>query len=296
MIMAEIWFADFVLKALIAGLGIAVICGVMGCFVVWRKMAYFGDSLAHSALLGIAIGLAAGITMSVAVTMVCLTFAVLLFWLQHRGVLATDTLLGILSHGALSAGIVLLSLMKIPVDLHGLLFGDILTVTPMDLTLIASGLVVILGVMVKFWAPLVLATVSEDLAKAEGVNTKFLQLLILILMTITVAVSVRMVGVLLITSMLIIPAATARPLTRSPEAMAITAIAIGIMAVISGMVVSIEANTPTGPSMVVMLAAFFCAGDDNNRRDGEIEIHPYPLKRLIAGDFTPYSKGRGGRP
>ena len=257
MIMAEIWFADFVLKALIAGLGIAVICGVMGCFVVWRKMAYFGDSLAHSALLGIAIGLAAGITMSVAVTMVCLTFAVLLFWLQHRGVLATDTLLGILSHGALSAGIVLLSLMKIPVDLHGLLFGDILTVTPMDLTLIASGLVVILGVMVKFWSPLVLATVSEDLAKAEGVNTKFLQLLILILMTITVAVSVRMVGVLLITSMLIIPAATARPLTRSPEAMAITAIAIGIMAVISGMVVSIEANTPTGPSMVVMLAAFF---------------------------------------
>ena len=257
MIMAEIWFADFVLKALIAGLGIAVICGVMGCFVVWRKMAYFGDSLAHSALLGIAIGLAAGITMSVAVTMVCLTFAVLLFWLQHRGVLATDTLLGILSHGALSAGIVLLSLMKIPVDLHGLLFGDILTVTPMDLTLIASGLVVILGVMIKFWSPLVLATVSEDLAKAEGVNTKFLQLLILILMTITVAVSVRMVGVLLITSMLIIPAATARPLTRSPEAMAITAITIGMMAVISGMVVSIEANTPTGPSMVVMLAAFF---------------------------------------
>ena len=257
MIMAEIWFADFVLKALIAGLGIAVICGVMGCFVVWRKMAYFGDSLAHSALLGIAIGLAAGITMSVAVTMVCLTFAVLLFWLQHRGVLATDTLLGILSHGALSAGIVLLSLMKIPVDLHGLLFGDILTVTPMDLTLIASGLVVILGAMIKFWSPLVLATVSEDLAKAEGVNTKFLQLLILMLMTITVAVSVRMVGVLLITSMLIIPAATARPLTRSPEAMAITAIAIGMMAVISGMVVSIEANTPTGPSMVVMLAAFF---------------------------------------
>ena len=254
---ADIWLADFVINALLAGLGIAVICGMMGCFVVWRKMAYFGDSLAHSALLGIAIGLAAGITMSLAITLICLTFALLLFWLQHRGVLATDTLLGILSHGALSGGIVLLSIMRIPVDLHALLFGDILTVTPTDLTLIGIGLIISTGLMIKFWAPLVLATISEDLAKAEGVNTKFMQILILILMTITVAVSVRMVGVLLITSMLIIPAATARPLTRSPEAMAITAIIIGMLAVVSGMVLSIEANTPTGPSMVVMLAAFF---------------------------------------
>ena len=255
--MADIWFADFVLNALLAGLGIAVICGMMGCFVVWRKMAYFGDSLAHSALLGIAIGLAIGITMSLGVTLICLVFALLLFWLQHRGVLATDTLLGILSHGALSGGIVLLSIMRIPVDLHGLLFGDILTVTAMDLSLIGAGLVLSTGLMIRFWAPLVLATISEDLAKAEGVNTKFMQILILILMTITVAVSVRMVGVLLITSMLIIPAATARPLTRSPETMAMVSIIIGMLAVIGGMALSINANTPTGPSMVVMLAAFF---------------------------------------
>ena len=248
---------DFILYALLAGLALAVICGMMGCFVVWRRMAYFGESLAHSALLGIAIGLVSGITMSLTITLVCLSFALLLFWLQHRGVLATDTLLGILSHGALSAGIMLMSIMQIPVDLHGLMFGDILTVTFKDVMMIAIGGVLILAALMRYWSPLVLMTVSEDLAKAEGASTRFLQILILLLMTITVALSVRMVGVLLITSMLIIPAATARPLTRSPEAMAIGAVLIGMLAVIGGTVLSLTINTPTGPSMVMVLAMMF---------------------------------------
>ena len=248
---------DFILYALLAGLALAVICGMMGCFVVWRRMAYFGESLAHSALLGIAIGLVSGITMSLTITLVCLSFALLLFWLQHRGVLATDTLLGILSHGALSAGIMLMSIMQIPVDLHGLMFGDILTVTFNDVMMIAIGGVLILAALMRYWSPLVLMTVSEDLAKAEGASTRFLQILILLLMTITVALSVRMVGVLLITSMLIIPAATARPLTRSPEAMAIGAVLIGMLAVIGGTVLSLTINTPTGPSMVMVLAVMF---------------------------------------
>jgi zinc transport system permease protein len=234
---------DFILYALLAGLALAVICGMMGCFVVWRRMAYFGESLAHSALLGIAIGLVSGITMSLTITLVCLSFALLLFW--------------ILSHGALSAGIMLMSIMQIPVDLHGLMFGDILTVTFKDVMMIAIGGVLILAALMRNWSPLVLMTVSEDLAKAEGASTRFLQILILLLMTITVALSVRMVGVLLITSMLIIPAATARPLTRSPEAMAIGAVLIGMLAVIGGTVLSLTINTPTGPSMVMVLAMMF---------------------------------------
>lgn len=248
---------DFVQRALIAGLGIALITGVMGCFVVWRRMAYFGDSLSHSALLGIAIGLVSGLTMSISITAVCLLFSLLLFGLQHRGVLTTDTLLGILAHGSLSSGIVLLSIMRMPIDLHRLLFGDILTVNNTDLMMIFTGAVITLGLLIKFWNALILTTVSEDLAKAEGINTSFMQVLTLILMTITVAVSVRMVGVLLITSLLIIPAATARPLVKSPEAMAIVAVLIGMFSVVAGMMLSIEINTPTGPSMVVILAAFF---------------------------------------
>lgn len=248
---------DFILRAVLAGLGIAVICGVMGCFVVWRRMAYFGDSLAHSALLGIAIGLATGIGMSISIFIVSITFAMLLLWLQHRGVLATDTLLGILAHGALSSAMVLISLLGIPVDLHAFLFGDVLTVTNLDLGLIGLGIIIVVGAMVYYWEKLVLMTISADLAKAEGVNTFALQMLFLILMTITVAVSVRIVGVLLITSMLIIPAATARQLVTGPQAMAMGAIAVGILSVILGVIVSINLDTPTGPSMVSCLAGLF---------------------------------------
>ncbi|MCE2517945.1 MAG: metal ABC transporter permease [Alphaproteobacteria bacterium] len=248
---------DFIINALLAGVGIAVICGVMGCFVVWRRMAYFGDSLAHSALLGIAIGIATGIEMSLSIFLISMGFALLLLWLQHRGVLATDTLLGILAHGALSCGMVLLSLNGTSVDLHGFLFGDILTVTTMDLMLIGLGSVVVLDSLIRNWDRLILMTVSADLAKAEGVKTMRLQLIFLVLMTITVAVSVRMVGVLLITSMLIIPAATSRQLVRSPAAMAIGAVVIGMIATAGGMFMSIELNTPTGPTMVVALTVMF---------------------------------------
>lgn len=248
---------DFIIRAVLAGVGIALICGVMGCFVVWRRMAYFGDSLAHSALLGIAIGLATGLGMSISIFFVSIVFAALLLWLQHRGVLATDTLLGILAHGALSSAMVMISLLGIPVDLHAFLFGDVLTVTNVDLILIGIGIIVIVGAMAYYWQQLVLITINADLAKAEGVNTFALQMLFLLLMTITVAVSVRIVGVLLITSMLIIPAATARQLVSGPQAMAIGAILTGILSVILGVVVSINLDTPTGPSMVTCLAGLF---------------------------------------
>jgi zinc transport system permease protein len=255
--MGIIMLDDFIINALLAGFGIAMICGVMGCFVVWRRMAYFGDSLAHSALLGIAIGLATGLSLSLSIFIISMGFALLLLWLQHRGVLATDTLLGILAHGALSFGMVLMALLGIPVDLHAVLFGDILTVTIKDLGLIAAGAVLVLSLMGLFWGQFILMTMSQDLAKAEGVKTFALQMLFLVLMTITVAVSVQMVGVLLITSMLIIPAATARQLVHSPEYMAIGAVIIGFIAVVGGMALSLVMNTPTGPSMVSCLAGLF---------------------------------------
>ena len=248
---------DFLIRTLSAGVGIAFICGVMGCFVVWRRMAYFGDSLAHSALLGIAIGLATGLSTSLSIFIISMVFALLLLWLQHRGVLAMDTLLGILAHGALSSGMVLMSLLGIPIDLHRFLFGDILTVNNTDLMLIGAGVIIVLGLLARFWAALILMTVSQDLAKAEGVRVLALQMLFLVLMTVTVAVSVRMVGVLLITSMLIIPAATARQAARTPAIMAAVAVVIGMIGVGLGTGLSMAADTPTGPSIVASLAAIF---------------------------------------
>ena len=250
-------FDPFIIRAAAAGIGIALIAGVIGCFVVWRRMAYFGDSLAHSALLGIALGLVVGISPNLGTIIVCSAFAMLLLWLQQKRVLATDTLLGILAHAALSIGMVTLSLLEQRIDLHAYLFGDILTATSRELWWIYIGGAVLLTMLALNWPSLVLMTINEDLARAENVCVFFTQLLLMALMTIVVAVSIRIVGILLIASMLIIPAATAKQLARSPEAMAVAASLLGITAVIAGIYASIQFDLPSGPSIVATAAALF---------------------------------------
>lgn len=248
----------FLLRALLAGLGVAAVAGVLGCFVVWRRMAYFGDSLAHSALLGIALGMAAGIGVIPGVVAVCAAFAGLLVWLQQKKLLATDTLLGILAHSALSLGMVAVSLLHAPgLDLQAYLFGDILTVRPGELGWIYGGGTLVLALLILNWPSLVLMTVHEDLARAEGVNTLRQHLVLMFLMTVVVAVSLRVVGILLMTSLLIIPAATARLWTRSPEAMAGSSVLLGMLAVAGGLYASLQWDTPSGPSIVTAAAAMF---------------------------------------
>ncbi|PHQ70091.1 MAG: hypothetical protein COB93_06360 [Sneathiella sp.] len=249
---------DFILRAVLAGVGVALVAGPLGCFVVWRRMAYFGDSLAHSALLGIALGLLYGINVNLGIIIVCSVFAFLLVWLQQRKVLATDTLLGILAHAALSIGMVAISFLETArFDLHSYLFGDILTVQTSDLYWIYGGGVVVIGLLLANWSSLTLMTVHEDLARAEGVNTVWSNILLMLLMTIVVAVSIRIVGILLITSMLIIPAATARGLVTSPENMAIASAVLGLLAVLLGISGSVEFDTPSGPSIVTAAAIIF---------------------------------------
>ena len=247
----------FILRAIAAGLGVAIIAGTIGCFVVWRKMAYFGDSLAHSALLGIALGLAIGISTYLSTIIACLAFALILLWLQQKNLLATDTLLGILAHAALSIGMIAISVLELRVNLHSYLFGDILTVTSIELWWIYLGGFFVLLMIILNWPSLVLMTIHEELAKAENVNVYFQNLLLMLLMTIVVAVSIRTVGILLISSMLIIPAATARHLVNSPVAMAITASILGSVAVLGGIFLSMELDTPSGPSIVVTAALLF---------------------------------------
>lgn len=251
---------DFILRALIAGVGVALVAGALGCFVVWRRMAYFGDSLSHSALLGVALGLLYGAGANPGTALVCSVFALVLVWLQRRDVLATDTLLGILAHTALAAGIIAVSFLDQPgFDLHGYLFGDILTVTTGDLYWIYGGGAAVLGLMIANWPALTLMSIHQDLARAEGVNAFVVHLLLVFLMVVVVAMSIRVVGVLLITSLLIIPAAAARQLARSPETMAAAAAVIGASSVVAGIFASMRFDTPSGPSIVVAAAGVFVA-------------------------------------
>ena len=247
----------FILRAIIAGIGVAIIAGAIGCFVVWRKMAYFGDSLAHSALLGVALGLVLGISTNLGTIIICSIFAIVLIWLQQKKILATDTLLGILAHSALSVGMVTLSLLERSVDLHSYLFGDILAVNSSEIYYILFGGFFVLIFLYFNWSSFVLMTIDEKLARAEGINVVINQLLIMLLMTIVVAVSFKIVGLLLITSLLIIPAASARQLAHSPELMAVVSSVLAVFSVILGILGSIYFDTPSGPSIVVMSALIF---------------------------------------
>ena len=250
-------FDDFIVRALAAGICLALVASALGCFVVWRRMAYFGDSLAHSSLLGVALGLTINISTNIGIIISCSLFAVLLLWLQKKRVLATDTLLGIMAHSALAIGMVAISLLEERVSLHAYLFGDILTVTTTEIYWIYAGGLFALLLLKLNWSSLVLMTIQEDLATAEGVRTFWMHLLLMLLMTIVVSVSIRIVGILLITSMLIIPAASARQISRSPESMALCAILLGITAVVSGILASMWLDTPSGPTIVSALAVLF---------------------------------------
>ncbi len=249
---------DFLLNALLAGLALALVAGPLGSFVVWRRMAYFGDTLSHAALFGVALGLMLDVSPTLAVTVGCVLLAVLLVTLQQRQPLASDTLLGILAHSTLSLGLVTLSFMKdVRIDLMGYLFGDLLAVGPTDLAWILGGSAMVLAMLVPLWRPLLAMTVHEELAKVEGLPVSAIRLALMLLIAVVIAVAMKIVGVLLITSLLIIPAAAAQRHARTPEQMAAGASALGILAVCLGLAMSWYQDTPAGPSIVVSAAALF---------------------------------------
>lgn len=249
---------DFLVRAFLAGAGLALVAGPLGCFVVWRRMAYFGDSLSHTALLGIALGFLLGIDPQLGVVASCIAMALLVVGLQQQNRLPTDTLLGILAHSGLALGLVAIAFLDdLRVDLMGYLFGDILAVTVADLAWIYAGAVLVLCLLVLVWRRLLFATLHEDLARAEGVSVLLLRIVLMLTMAVTIAAAMKIVGILLITSMLIIPAAAARRFASTPEQMAVLAALTGVVSVAGGLWGSLLYDTPSGPSIVVCALLLF---------------------------------------
>ena len=251
-------FDDFFTRALIAGVGIAIIAGPLGCLVIWRRLSYFGDTLSHSALLGVTLAYAFSTNITLSVFIISSVVAILLINLQKRTKLAGDSLLGLLAHSTLAIGLVLIGfLSSIRFDLMGLLFGDILAVTTDDIALVWIGGIIILGVLYFIWKSLFSATVNYDLAAAEGMRPEISNLIFTLLLAGVIALSIKMIGALLITGLLLIPAAIARNLSNSPKQMIIIAILAGIASVVLGLFTSLELNTSSGPSIVVVSLALF---------------------------------------
>lgn len=249
---------DFFTRALIAGTGVALVAGPLGCFIVWRRLAYFGDTLSHAALLGVALAFLFEINITLAVFGVSICVSLALLLLQKRATLSSDALLGLLSHSALAIGLVALAFMTwVRVDLMGFLFGDILAVTPADIAVVWAGGAIVLFILVLIWRSLFAATVNIELAQAEGMNPERANIIFMLLMAAVIAISMKIVGVLLITALLIIPAAAARRFSSGPEQMAILAALIGVGGVFGGLFGSLEWDTPAGPSIVVAALGLF---------------------------------------
>lgn len=250
---------DFLTRAVIAGLGLVLATGTLGSFVVWRRMAYFGDSTSHAAILGVALSFAFAMPFYLGTLLVAVGMALLVAWMTGRGQ-GMDTVLGVIAHSALATGLLAASFIPaLRVNLDAFLFGDILAVTRGDLAWIWGGAVAVLGLLLWRWQRLVTASVNEELAMASGINHRHERLILSLALAVTVAIAIRIVGALLISAMLIVPAAAARAIARTPEQMAGSATLIGAVAVLAGLWASLRLDTPAGPSIIVVSAAFYAA-------------------------------------
>ena len=251
-------FDDFFLRAVVAGVGLALTTGPLGCFIIWRRMAYFGDTISHSALLGVALSLLFQLNLTLSVFAVAALVSILLLFLQRRQALSADALLGILSHATLAIGLVIVAFMSwVRIDLIAFLFGDILAVSRADIAMIWGGGLFVLAAIAWLWRPLLASTVNPELAEAEGLRPERAKLFFMLLMAVVIAIAMKIVGILLITALLIIPAATARRFAATPEMMAVLASLVGAVAVVGGLFGSLRYDTPSGPSIVVAALILF---------------------------------------
>jgi zinc transport system permease protein len=251
----------FFVRAMIAAVGLGVLAAPLGCLVVWRRMSYFGSTVAHGGLLGVALGLALGMDLTVGVIIVALVIGAMLVVLGRQRALPTDSLLGILSHAALAGGLVAAAkLSGQRLDLMGYLFGDILAVTQGDILWIFGGGAIVLGVVAWLWRTLIAIAVHEELAAAEGLDTRTAEAALIMILAFMIAVAMKIVGVLLIIAFLIMPAAAARPFARTPEGMVACAAVLGAAGSAIGLALSMGADVPAGPAIVLVLSAFCLGG------------------------------------
>lgn len=254
---AAVMLDDFLWRAALAGTAVALAAGPLGCFVVWRRMAYFGDATAHAAILGVALSLGFSISVFIGVLITSLATAFMILSFSGR-VFTVDTLLGVAAHGGLALGLVAVTFIPgVRVDLAAYLFGDILAVGHTDLLIISAGSAAILVALWLRWERLLLLTLNVDLAAARGIDTRRENMILTVMLAVLVAVAIKIVGALLITAMLIIPAAAARPISRTPEWMAVIAVTVGVLAVVAGLSGSFYWDMPTGPSIVTAATALF---------------------------------------
>ncbi len=258
---------SFMLRALGAGILLVLLTGPLGCFLIWRRQAFFGDTLAHASILGVGVGALIGVGAPIGLIVIVALVALFLTYAEGRYGLALDTLLGVLAHGGLAVGLLLASMSGgLAGGINQFLFGDILAVTQQHLVIMAATTLIGLGLVYRFWRGLLSLTLNQELAAADGYDVRVYRLLLMVLTGAVVGLGIKIVGALLISALLIIPAAAARRFATGPEHMAIGAIIVGIVAVTGGLVLSLLINAPAGPAIISVATAFFLASLIGNNK------------------------------
>lgn len=245
----------FLVRAIIAGLALAIVAAPLGCFVIWKRMAYFGETVAQASLIGVALSLAFRLDITLGVVVIAVLVAFLLLWFGRQQVVALDSILGLLHHAALATGVIAMSMLKgPPVDLLGFLFGDVFAVTTADIAWIAGGGAAVLAIVAWLWQPLLRLALHEDLAAAEGIDRRQVRAIFTILLAVTIAVAMKIVGVLLVMAFLVVPAVAARPISGTPERMVLLTALVAAASVVAGLGLSATFDTPGGPSIVIVMS------------------------------------------
>lgn len=250
---------EIIFPGWLAGVILSLTTGPLGSFIVWRRMSSFGDTLSHSSLLGIAISTAFNISSFCALFFLMILISIILSCLEEWLPFSLETILSTISHSSLSLGMVLMSLMpnNKKTDITNYLFGDLLSVTEYDLMIISISSIIILSILLCRWHSILSATINEELAQIDGINVFYARLTIMLMTAFTISIAIKFVGALLITSLLIIPPATAQHFSGSPEKMVFVAIIVSIISVTGGIFLSIFYNTPASPS-IVLFSSFLC--------------------------------------
>ena len=238
---------------LLYSIGIGAVTGPLGCFILWRRMAYFCESITHSAVLGMALGLIVGLDAHIGIIFSCLVFACLLVWLDTRQLFSIDSVMGILAHAFLAIGVIIYFLLgQSEEHLHDVFLGDISNISLHGLYSIYVILLISSIFFIYYWRKLLLLTISPEIAKVQGINVLGLNIAFMLIASLIVSATIEATGMLLLISLLIIPAATARIIASSPHTMAIYAIILSVCVTVCGSFIALYMQLPTG----AVIAAF----------------------------------------
>ncbi len=248
----------FIQKAFIAGSFIAIICSMLGLFLVLRKMSLIGDGLSHVSFGAIAVGLFFGIYPFYIAIPIVMAASIVILKISEKTKVYGDAAIGIVSAVGIASGVILASLSKgFNVDLFSYLFGNILAISDLEVILSIVLSIIVLGVIYFYYWDLYSATFDEEYAKTTGINTSFINILLSLLTAITIVLSIKVVGIMLVSALLILPAVTSLQLAKGFKSAILISALVSLLSVFIGITLSFFLDIPSGATIVMVSALFF---------------------------------------